>query len=170
MLNAKIVKLLNEQINKELYSAYLYLDFANYYADENLDGFENWFTIQAQEERDHAMLIRDYLLENGEKVVFTGIASPAQEYADFRAPLVMALEHEEYVTASIHTIYEAAVKVKDYRTTQFLDWFVAEQMEEEKNADDNIKRYDLFAKDGKGLYSLDSEFGSRTYAAPSLVI
>lgn len=170
MLNKEVAKLLNEQVNKEFYSAYLYMDMANYYADEGLAGFENWFFIQMQEERDHALLFRQYLLNNGESVNLTAIAEPDKTYSNFKDPLVYALEHEEYVTASINTIYEAAVSCKDFRTMQFLDWFIKEQGEEEKNADDNIKKYDLFAGDPKGLYMLDNEFKGRVYAAPSLVL
>jgi len=170
MLNKEVAKLLNEQINKELYSAYLYLDMANYYANENLDGFENWFFIQTQEERDHALLFRQYLLDNGESVILTDIAGLNEKYNNFREPLVQAFEHEQYVTDSINKIYEAAYKSRDFRTMQFLDWFIKEQGEEEKNADDNIKKYDLFAGDPKGLYMLNSEMKLRVYTAPSLVL
>lgn len=170
MLNPEVSKLLNEQIMKEFYSAYLYLDFANYYSEQSLNGFENWFTVQAQEERDHAMLFRQYLLDSGEHVTFLTIDAPDKNYENFREPLTMSLEHEQFVTASITTIYEAAYKHKDFRTMQFLDWFIKEQGEEEKNADDNIKKYDLFAGDPKGLYMLDNEMKARVYAAPSLVL
>ncbi|HHV13622.1 MAG TPA: ferritin [Clostridiales bacterium] len=170
MLNPEVTKLLNEQITKELYSAYLYLDMANYYSDQSLNGFENWFFIQMQEERDHALLFRQYLLNNGEVVKLAAVDAPDKVYESFRDPLTMAYEHEQLVTASINNIYEAAYKVKDFRTMQFLDWFIKEQGEEEKNADDNVKKYDLFAGDPKGLYMLDNEMKSRVYAAPSLVL
>ncbi|MDF2609943.1 MAG: ferritin [Lachnospiraceae bacterium] len=170
MLNKEVAKLLNEQINKELYSAYLYLDMANYYADQSLNGFENWFFVQMQEERDHALLFRQYLLNNGESVKLTQIAEPDKTYNNFREPLAYALEHEQFVTASINNIYDAAYKNKDFRTMQFLDWFIKEQGEEEKNSDENIKKYDLFAGDPKGLYMLDNELKTRVYAAPSLVL
>lgn len=91
-------------------------------------------------------------------------------YADFKDPLVKAFEHEQYVTASIHNIYDAALKVKDFRTVQFLDWFVKEQGEEEKNADDNVKKFELFGNDSKGLFMLDSEMKARVYSAPSLIL
>lgn len=170
MLNPEITKLLSEQINKELYSAYLYLGMADYYADQGLSGFENWFFIQTQEERDHALLFRQYLLNNGEKVTLAEIAAPEAEYNSFKEPLVKAFEHEQYVTDSINKIYETANKINDFRTMQFLDWFIMEQAEEEKNADDNIKKFDLFAADSKGLYLLDNEMKARVYAAPSLVL
>ncbi|NLK98002.1 MAG: ferritin, partial [Epulopiscium sp.] len=113
---------------------------------------------------------RKYLLNNGEKVVLKEIAAPNVEYENFREPLVQSLEHERYVTDSINRIYEAAYKINDFRTMQFLDWFIKEQGEEEKNADDNIKKYDLFAGDSKGLYMLDNEMKARIYAPPSLVL
>ncbi|WP_200832707.1 ferritin [Mesosutterella multiformis] len=107
-MNANVSLLLNEQINKEFYSAYLYLDFANYYAAVGLDGFENWYRVQAQEERDHAMLFCQYLQNNGEGVTFEAIAKPEWERGDHMAPLKRALEHEMLVTASINAIYAAA--------------------------------------------------------------
>jgi len=170
VLSKEVAQLINEQINKELYSAYLYLDMANYYADENLNGFENWFYIQAQEERDHAMLFRAYLLNNDEKVILTSIDAPNLTYSDFKNPLTETLKHEQTVTASINNIYAAAYQEKDFRTMQFLDWFVKEQGEEEKNSTELIKKYELFGGDSKGLYMLNQELASRVYASPSLVL
>ena len=170
MLNKEVAKLLNEQITKEFYSAYLYMDMANYYADNNLNGYEHWFFVQMQEERDHALLFRQYLLNNGEVVKLAAIDAPDKLYQNFRDPLVMSYEHELFVTASINNIYEEAYKNKDFRTMQFLDWFIKEQGEEEKNADENIKKYDLFGSDPKSLYMLDNEMKARIYAAPSLVL
>ncbi len=170
MLNKDIVAKINKQINFELYSAYVYLDMSNYYSDSNLGGFANWFRIQTQEERDHAMLFMDYLLYNGEKVVLEDVKAPHVTYTDFRQPAAEAYEHELKVTAAINDIYASAYEAKDFRTMQFLDWFVKEQGEEEKNTDDIIKRYDLFGNDAKGLYLLDAELGARVYSAPSLVL
>lgn len=170
MLSKEVSKLLNEQINKEFYSAYLYMDMANYYNDKNLNGFSNWFTVQTQEERDHAMLFMTYLQNNSEKVTLTEIAAPDKTFADFKAPLIAALEHERYVTASINAIYEEAMKQKDFRTMQFLSWFITEQGEEEKNAQDLIDRFELFGDDAKSLYMMDSELAARVYSAPSLVL
>lgn len=170
MLDKKVVELLNQQVNKEFYSAYLYLDFSNYYSDEGLDGFANWYKIQAQEERDHAMLFVQYLQNNGEKVTLEAIAKPDVELTSAKVVLEEGLKHEQYVTSLIHNIYDAAYSVKDFRTMQFLDWFVKEQGEEEKNASELLKRFDLFGHDPKGLYMLDSELAARVYAAPSLVL
>ena len=185
MLNEKVASLLNEQINKEFYSAYLYLEFSAYFEDEGLDGFANWYMIQAQEERDHAVLMLQYLQNNGEKVtllmfqylqnnshrpVLEGIARPTAAPNGRLEVLKAGLAHEQYVTNLIHTIYDAAYEVKDFRTMQFLDWFVKEQGEEEKTAEDMIKKMELYGDDAKGLYMLNSELAGRTYAAPSLVL
>ncbi len=169
-MNEKVAKLLNEQVNKEFYSAYLYLDFANYYAEAGLDGFENWYRVQAQEERDHAILFFQYLLNNEVNVTFEAIAKPEWKRGDNMTPLKKALEHEKYVTASINDIYAAAYETRDFRTMQLLDWFVKEQGEEEKNASDMITKMELFGTDAKGLYMLNSELKARIYVAPSLML
>ena len=169
-MDATVKKLLNEQINKEFYSAYLYLDFANYYDEVGLDGFANWYKIQAQEERDHALLFYEYLRNNDETVTFEAVAKPEWERGDNMTPLKKALEHEKYVTALINAIYAAAYEVKDFRTMQVLDWFVKEQGEEEKNASDLITKMELFGSDARGLYMLNQELAARVYSAPSLVL
>ena len=170
MLNEKVASLLNEQINKEFYSAYLYLEFSAYFEDEGLDGFANWYKVQAQEERDHAM---PYV------PVSPRTTATARCWRALPRPTPPptagggaqgGLAHEQYVTNLIHTIYDAAYEVKDFRTMQFLDWFVKEQGEEEKTAEDMIKKMELYGDDAKGLYMLNSELAGRTYAAPSLVL
>ena len=116
------------------------------------------------------MLFIQYLQNNGEKITLEAIAKPDKVFEDFRGPLTAGLEHENYVTGLIHDIYDAAYSVKDFRTMQFLDWFVKEQGEEETNATDLIKKMELFGSDPKGLYMLDQELAARTYAAPSLTL
>lgn len=170
MLDKKVIELLNSQINKEFFSAYLYLDFANFFESKGLEGFANWYKVQAQEERDHAMLFYQYLQNNNHRVDFQAIGKPDVEMESLMDPLKAALAHEEYVTDSIHTIYTAAQEVHDYRTLQFLDWFVKEQGEEETNANNLITKMELFGSDAKGLYMLDNELKARVYAAPSLVL
>ena len=165
MLNAKVRELLNDQINKEFYSAYLYLDFSNYYERVGLDGFANWYKVQAQEERDHAMMFYQYLQDHDELVELDAIGKPDKVFNDNMGPLKAALEHERYVTALINNIYGAAYDVRDFRTMQFLDWFVKEQGEEEKTASDLITKMELFGNDPKSLYMLNSELGGRTYTA-----
>ena len=169
-MNEKVRELLNQQINKELYSAYLYLDFSNYPEDRGLDGFANWYMIQAQEERDHAMLFYQYLQNNNQKVTLEAIAKPDKVLDSDMTVLKAGLEHEQYVTSLINDIYTAAYDVKDFRTMQFLDWFVKEQGEEETNANDLITKMELFGSDAKSLYMLNSELAARVYSAPSLVL
>ena len=169
-MDKKVSQLINEQINKELYSAYLYLDFSIFYEAEGLDGFANWYMSQAQEERDHAMLMLKFLQMGGEKVTLEAVAKPDKVMKELIDPLKFGLEHEQYVTSLINDIYSAAYDVKDFRTMQFLDWFVKEQLEEEKNAEDMVKKMQLFGSDAKGLYSLDAEYAGRIYSAPSLVL
>ena len=143
MLNEKVHKLLNEQINKEFYSAYLYLDFSNYFKARGLDGFANWYMIQAMEERDHAMLFYTYLQNENMPVSLEAIAKPDKKLLTDMAVLEAGLEHEKYVTSLINGIYGAAYDVRDFRTMQFLDWFVKEQGEEETNANDLISKMEL---------------------------
>ncbi len=169
-MDKKVSALLNDQINKEMYSAYLYLDIANYYDAKGLDGFAGWYEIQAKEEMDHAMLFYRYLHNNGEPVTLAAIAKPDKTFTDLTGPLQTALEHERYVTALINAIYAAAIAANDYRTTQFLDWFIKEQGEEEKNSDDQITKMKLYGSDPRSLYLLNSELKTRTYNAPSLVL
>ena len=169
-MNETVARLLNEQINKEFYSAYLYLDMAIFYDAMDLDGYANYYTIQAQEERDHALLFMQYLQSNGQKVTLDAIGKPDKVYETVLDPLVAAAEHERYVSALINDIYHEAYQVRDYRTMKFLDWFVDEQREEEDNADSMISRYNLFGQDPKGLYLLDQEYAARIYTAPSLTL
>ena len=170
MLNAKVHKLLNQQINKEFYSAYLYLDFSNYFKRVGLDGFANWYKIQAEEERDHAMLFYQYLQNENAEVTLEAIAKPDKEFKAHIDVLKAGLEHEIYVTSLINDIYAAAYDVRDFRTMQFLDWFVKEQGEEETNANDLITKMELFGSDPKSLYMLNQELAARIYSAPSLVL
>ena len=161
-MNESVSSVLNEQINKELYSAYLYLTFADYYEEEGLTGFANWYMIQAAEERDHALKIRDYLHDNGCKVVLGAIAAPDKTFSSYLEPLEAGLEHEKYVTSLINDIYAAAYEVKDFRTMKFLDWFIEEQGEEETTAEEMVTKMKLFGSDAKALYDLDQEYAGRT--------
>jgi len=169
-MNATVHTLLNQQINKEFYSAYLYLDFSNYFKAKGLDGFANWYMVQAQEERDHAMLFYQYLQNEDQTVTLEAIGKPDKVFACDMDVLKAGLEHEKYVTSLINDIYAAAYEVKDFRTMQFLDWFVKEQGEEETNANDMITKMELFGSDPKSLYMLNQELAARVYTAPSLVL
>ena len=170
IMDKTVHKLLNQQINKEFYSAYLYLEFSNYFKSKGLDGFANWYMIQAQEERDHAMLFYTYLQNQNQTVTLESIDKPAPSISCHMDVLKAGLTHEEYVTGLINNIYSAAYDVKDFRTMQFLDWFVKEQGEEETNANDLISKMELFGTDPKSLYMLNQELAARVYTAPSLVL
>lgn len=179
MLDKKIKDLINKQINKELYSAYLYLDFACLFKEDGLDGFANWYDVQAKEEVDHAMRFIKYLQAVDEEVALITIEEPKipgykrEDCKGGKCYMLMleeGLGHEQYITSSINDIYEAADDAMDYRTMNFLDWFIAEQLEEEENARDLITKMSLFASEPKGLYLLDQELGERKYETPDIVI
>ena len=169
-MNQRVHELLNDQINKELYSAYLYLDFSNYFKKVGLDGFANWYYIQAQEERDHAMLFYQYLQNESMDVTLKAVDKPDKEIKVHMDVLKAGLEHEKYVTSLINNIYAEAYNDHDFRTMQFLDWFVKEQGEEETNANDLITKMELFGSDPRSLYMLNQELAARVYSAPSLVL
>ncbi|MDO4436398.1 MAG: ferritin [Coriobacteriaceae bacterium] len=162
-INENVAKVLEEQINKELYSAYLYLTFADYYEDRGLKGFANWYMVQVKEETDHALAIRRYLLDNDYTPQMRTIDQPDKTFANDLEPLEAGLAHEEYVTSLIHHCYEVALEAHDIRAMQMLDYFVKEQGEEEANARDMINNMKLFGSDPKGLYDLDREYQSRVY-------
>ncbi len=164
MLDKKVAGLLNEQLNKEFYSAYLYLDFANWFEDAGLAGFAHWYEVQAQEELDHALAIRTYLCDSGCRVRLDAIARPDKTFEAALMVLEAGLAHERYISASINEVYAGASEVKDFRTMQFLDAFVKEQGEEEKNAEDLIKKMKLFGGDARSLYLLDKDLAARVYA------
>lgn len=167
-MNKEVAKLLNEQVNKEFFSAYQYLSFANYFVEKGLNGFANWYMIQTQEERDHTLMFIKYMQNNDIPVTYEAIAKPENEFKDELSVLKAGLAHEKYVTDSINKIYRAAMECNDYRTAQFLDWFVKEQGEEEATASELVKKMELFGGDPRGLYLLDQELGGRTYTAPSV--
>lgn len=169
-MDKKVAKLLNEQINKELYSAYLYLSFADFYEEQGLKGYANWYMIQVQEERDHTLIMRNFMHAEGEKITLDAIAQPDKTLVNLIDPLEAGLEHEKYVTSLINTIYAAAEKAHDYRSMQFLDWFIAEQGEEEENARDMVDKMKLFGKDAKALYDLDQEYAARVYNQASPLV
>ena len=143
------------------------MSFADYYEEEGLDGYANWYMIQAAEERDHALIFRNYLHENGQHVSLGAIAQPDKTFTSYLEPLEAGLEHEKLVTSLINAIYAAADEVKDYRTMRFLDWFIEEQLEEEATADDMITKMKLFGGDARSLYELNQEYAGRTYSVPS---
>lgn len=166
-LTKEVGDILNEQINKEIYSSYLYLTFADYYEERGLKGFANWYMIQVEEELAHARVIRRYLLDNDFHVEMEAIAKPNVEIKDDMTPLTAAYAHECYITKSINECYTTAREANDYRTMQVLDWFVKEQGEEEANASEMVSNMELFGGDPSGLYKLDREYLTRVFNPPT---
>lgn len=143
MISKKMQDAINEQINKELFSSYLYLSMAAHFESENLPGFGNWLRIQAEEEREHAMKLFDHLLERGGKVELKAIAAPATTWESSLTAVEEVVEHEQKVTQSIHDLYQVALSEKDFAAQVMLHWFIEEQVEEEASAQailDNMKR------------------------------
>jgi len=167
MISKKMADALNLQINKELYSAYLYLAMSSHAQDIGLKGFANWFFIQVQEEMSHAQKIYNYVIEQNQKVILDEIKKPP---ADFKSPMDMfqkTLEHEQFVTKSINGLVALAREENDYATEIFLQWFVTEQIEEEGNDNEIIDKLRYIGDNGNGLLMLDKELGVRTFVAPA---
>lgn len=162
-MDAKVLDLLNQQIAKEFYSAYLYLSMSNYYFHASLDGFGKWYKIQAQEEMNHGLKIVKYLLDRDQVVKMGTVDEPKWDFQNYREPIEMALKHEQYVTGLINDLFGAARDVKDWRSCQFLDWYLAEQTEEEHNANDMLNRFDLSGGDPRGIFLLDEYLSRREY-------
>jgi ferritin len=161
MLTKKMQDALNEQINKEMFSSYLYLAMAAHFESVNLNGFANWMHIQTQEEHEHAMKFYHFIFERSGRAMLEAIAKPA---TDFKTPLdVMkkVLEHERKITASIEALYELALKEKDYATQVTLQWFIKEQVEEEKNASDIIELLKNIGDNPAGLAIVDQRLSFR---------
>ena len=163
MFSPEVEKLLNEQIVNEIYSAHLYLSMSAWLRDKSLDGYANWFYVQYKEELDHALIFYNFILNAGGNVRLGAIDAPPSEFESLESVLENTLKHEKLVTSLIYTIVEAAQNAKDYKTVQFLDWLVKEQVEEEDNASSNIGRLKTFGGDNMGLHTLDQEMGARVY-------
>lgn len=161
MLSTKMLKALNEQINAELHSSYVYLALSAYFSDINLDGFASWMRGQAQEEVGHAMKFFDYVVERGGQVKLTAIDAPK---ATWKSPLEgfsAAHKHEQYITGRIHSLVDLAGEEKDYATANFLQWFVTEQVEEEQSVGNVVEKIRMVADSSSGLFFLDRELAKR---------
>lgn len=167
MPSQKLINELNQQIKDEFFSAQYYLAMAAFCAEKSLDGFANFFVVQAEEERFHAMKFFNYLLELGEKPVITGFEDPQTDFGSLEDVFVKALEHEKFVTGRIYTILDAAHEDKHYATINFLQWFVEEQVEEEASMDSILEKIKLIGEKGQGIYMLDKEMSQRTFTPPS---
>ncbi|HSO25900.1 MAG TPA: ferritin, partial [Methanobacteriaceae archaeon] len=166
MVSKKMQDALNGQMNAELYSAYLYLAMAAYYEDTDLPGFANWMRVQAQEEMTHAMKFYDYLVQRGARVVLDTIEKPPFEW---ESPLNVSehvLEHEKKVTGLINNLVNLAMEEKDHATNNFLQWYVAEQVEEEESVGSVLQKVRLAADSSSGLLMVDSELAQRVFNPP----
>lgn len=169
MIDKKIEAAINEQINAELWSAYLYLSMGMNFENSGMPGVANWFKIQFKEEQAHAEIFMNYINQRGGRVVLKKIDEVPTEWATPLDAFKATLAHEEKVTALITNLYALAEQEKDYATRDRLAWFVSEQVEEEDNAKQLIDKFTLIGNDGMGLYTLDRELASRTYTAPSIL-
>ena len=166
MIHKDMAKALNKQINKEMYSAYLYMAMSAHSAKLGLKGFANWFMVQYHEEMFHAMKLYEYLQRQGEDVVLDTLAAPP---GDFASPLDMftqTLAHEQYITKSINDLMDLAIKKKDHATQIFLEWYVTEQIEEEENDNDIILQLKLIGDNPHALLMLDRELTARITTVP----
>jgi ferritin len=167
MLSEKMIQALNEQINREMYSAYLYMSMSAHCSNVGLKGFANWFMVQYHEEMLHAMKIYEYISRQGGQVHLKPIEGPP---VDFESPMDMfekTLEHERFITRSINELMETAISEKDHASQIFLQWYVTEQVEEEENDNDIIMQLKLNKQNAQGLLMLDRELASRMTTVPT---
>lgn len=165
MLSEKLQIALNQQINEEFYSSYLYLAMAGYFDDQNLDGCAHWMRMQAEEEWQHGMKIFNYLSERGGRVELKAIAAPENEWDSPKAAFEASLEHEQYMTGNINKLAELAMSEKDFATNNVLQWYISEQVEEEAQVDDILKKLQMMGETGPGLFLMDRELKGRTAPA-----
>lgn len=166
MINPKLEEEFNEQINKELYSEYLYLAMKVYFLEQNLQGFVNWFDVQVQEEHAHAMGLFNYLNERGGKIDLRAIEKPVFKGNSPLEIFEEVLKHEEYVTSRINHLADVAEEVKDRAALQLLDWYIKEQVEEEASVGGVLATLKLIGEDKNALLQLDKDLAARTFVAP----
>lgn len=162
MIGKAVQDAINEQINKELYSSYLYLSMAAYFEDKNLPGFAKWMHVQEGEEREHAMKLYDFLVDRGGRIALKAIAAPEADWKSALDLFKQVAAHEAAVTASIHSLYELALKEKDYPAQAMLQWFITEQVEEEKNAAEILANLKLIEERGTAVLMLDNRLAKRS--------
>jgi len=167
MISRKMEEALNEQLNAELYSAYLYLSMEAYFESINLPGFANWMRAQTQEELTHAMKIYGFVNQRGGRVILQSIAQPPTEWESPLAVFEATYKHEQKVTGLINNLVNLAVEEKDHATNSFLQWFVKEQVEEEDNVSTVLVQLKLIKDSPQALYMMDKELGQRVFTPPA---
>ena len=166
MLSKKLLDALNKQINDEYYSSYIYQAMVAYMEDMNLDGCAHWMKMQAEEEHLHALKIFNYVVERGGRVELFAIQAPPSEWDSARAAFEAALDHEKLMTEKISNLADLAIEEKDHATNNLMQWYVSEQVEEEANVDDILKKLDIMGDTGTGLFLMDRELKSRPAPPP----
>lgn len=167
MMSPEMTDALNQQINEEYYSNYIYLAMAAYLEDQDLEGMAHWMRMQAQEEYLHGMKIFDYMIERGARIELKPIAAPPKEWESPLDSFESALEHERYMTVNINALADLAISERDHATNNLLQWYVTEQVEEEAGVDSIVKKLKMMGEGGHGLFMMDRELASRP--APSIV-
>ena len=167
MISKKMRKAINDQINAELHSAYLYLSMASYFKSLNLDGFAQWMTVQTQEEIAHAMKFFNFVLDRGGKALLAPIAGPDTEWDSPLAAFEAAYKHEQYITSRINDLVTLARQEGDNAAEIMLQWYVTEQVEEEASADGVVQKLKMMAGAPGGMFMLDRELGTRVFTAPA---
>ncbi|MEE3324069.1 ferritin [Methanosphaera sp.] len=162
MLDKKMEQALNDQLNAEMQSGYLYLSMATYFEDNDLPGFGNSLRVHAEEELEHAMKFYDYILRKGGSVVLQAIDEPKRDWKDVVEVYEEIQEHEELVTSLIHDLVDLSIELKDHATNQFLLWFVEEQVEEEELAAEDLRKVKMSVNSPELLFLLDKEYGEFT--------
>jgi ferritin len=163
MLNPRVQDAINEQINAEIWSAYMYLSMSAYFASEGLNGFANWMRVQWQEELSHAMKFFDYVVERGGKPILKPIAGVPEKWNGTLNVMEETLKHEQHVTSLINNLMDIAIEEKDHASKSMLQWFVDEQVEEEANVQELIDSLKLFDGKGHGIFMLDKELKTRQF-------
>lgn len=166
MLSKKMEKALNDQVNAEFFSSYLYLSMSAYFTRKNLPGFAHWMDIQAREENAHGMMFFNFINERGGVVELKAIDKPAVEWKDPIKVFEEVLKHEQKVTSLINNLVNIAIQEKDHATNNKLQWFVAEQVEEEANATEILEQLKIVEGKGQGLLLLDRELKTRVFVDP----
>ena len=166
-MDVKMVEALNSQLNAEMYSAYLYLSMGTYFEDLDLSGFANWMRVQAQEEMTHAMKIHDFIIQRGDRVTLTRIEAPPTEWESPVKAFEHVYKHEQKVTGLINQLVNLALSLGDHATNNFLQWFVAEQVEEEESSSGVLKKVKMANDSLSALLMLDNELGQRIFTPPA---
>lgn len=162
-MNKRMEDALNEQVNAEMFSSYLYLSMSAYFADMNLNGFANWMRVQAQEELAHAMKFFDYINERGGRIELKVIEQPRKEWGSVIEAMEETYKHEQLVTSLINNLVNVAIEEKDHASNNFLQWFVSEQVEEEAHASELLSELKMIEGKGPALFMIDRELKTRVF-------